>query len=150
MTQVKYVHTNIVAQDWKSLSKFYQIVFHCIPVPPERNQSGKWLEKGTGVTNASLKGIHLRLPGHGDSGPTLEIYEYEEMVKTSTRTPNKIGLGHLAFEVQEVKSTLDLIVANGGRAIGKISEHIIDGVGRIEFVYATDPEGNILEIQRWK
>jgi predicted enzyme related to lactoylglutathione lyase len=149
MAEVKYVHTNIVSEDWEKLSKFYQIVFHCLPVPPERVQSGDWLEKGTGVKNASLKGIHLRLPGYGDSGPTLEIYEYEEMVKSVPATANRKGLGHLAFEISDVKSTLDLIIDNGGRAIGEISEHFISGVGKIEFVYAADPEGNILEIQRW-
>jgi len=149
MEKVKYVHTNIISEDWEKLSKFYQIVFHCVPAPPERVQSGNWLERGTGVKNASLKGIHLRLPGYGDSGPTLEIYEYEEVVKSEPPTANRKGLGHLAFEVTDIKSTLDLIIDNDGSAIGEISEHFIEGIGKIEFVYAADPEGNILEIQKW-
>ena len=32
---------------------------------------GPDLEAGTGVPGAALQGVHLRLPGHGPTGPTL-------------------------------------------------------------------------------
>ncbi|WP_228442096.1 hypothetical protein [Chryseobacterium nematophagum] len=57
--EIKYGHTNIITKDWKKLADFYELVFNCIPVPPERNQKGSWLEKGTGVPNAHLQGMHL-------------------------------------------------------------------------------------------
>ncbi len=76
---IRYTHTNIVSNDWKKLVKFYTEVFECSPVPPERNFSGKWLDEGTGVNNASLQGMHLRLHGFDDNGPTLEIYQYENI-----------------------------------------------------------------------
>jgi hypothetical protein len=73
---IEYEHTNIITKDWKALARFYEIVFNCIVVPPIRNYQGKWLEKGTGVFNANLQGVQLRLPGYGDNGPKLEIYQY--------------------------------------------------------------------------
>ena len=45
----KYIHTNIIAKDWKSLADFYQEVFGCIKVMPERNLKGKWIDTGTGI-----------------------------------------------------------------------------------------------------
>jgi len=36
----KYTHTNLIAKDWKRLLAFYQEVFGCIPVLPERDLSG--------------------------------------------------------------------------------------------------------------
>ena len=33
----KYVHTNLVAHDWKRLATFYIEVFGCKPKPPERD-----------------------------------------------------------------------------------------------------------------
>ena len=42
---------------------FYQDVFGCVPVPPERNLSGAALDAATGVSPAHLQGMHLRLPG---------------------------------------------------------------------------------------
>jgi len=35
--KAKYKHTNIVANDWRSLAKFYEDVFGCEFVPPERD-----------------------------------------------------------------------------------------------------------------
>ena len=64
----KYVHTNLVAKDWQALASFYQQLFGCNPVPPERDLSGEMLDAGTGLSGAHLRGVHLRLPGYGENG----------------------------------------------------------------------------------
>ncbi len=79
MQGVRYVHTNLIARDWRALASFYREVFGCVPVPPERDYAGAALEAGTGVPGAALQGVHLRLPGHGSAGPTLEIYTYSRL-----------------------------------------------------------------------
>ena len=61
--QAKFVHTNLVAEDWRSLAAFYQQVFGCEIVPPERDFYGEKLEAGTRLPGAHLRGVHLRLPG---------------------------------------------------------------------------------------
>jgi predicted enzyme related to lactoylglutathione lyase len=147
---VRYAHTNLIATDWRRLARFYEAVFACVPVPPERDQAGEWLERGTGVPGAHLQGVHLRLPGHGDDGPTLEIYSYATMEEKPAPRANRKGLGHLAFEVDNVEATLAAIEAHGGRALGEVTTREVSGVGVLTFVYATDPEGNILEVQRWE
>ena len=84
----KYVHTNLIARDWKQLADFYTRVFGCALVPPERDLAGKWLDDATSVPNAHLLGAHLRLPGYGGTGPTLEIFQYDaEPAKPSTAAP---------------------------------------------------------------
>lgn len=40
---IKYVHTNIIAKDWKRLADFYIQVFNSKPLYPERDLSGKWI-----------------------------------------------------------------------------------------------------------
>ena len=145
----RYTHTNIIATDWRSLADFYVEVFDCVLVPPERDQSGAWLAKGTGVADAHLQGVHLRLPGHGENGPTLEIYAYTQMLDKPTPAANRKGLGHLAFAVDDVAATLEQLLASGGQALGEVVTREVEGVGTLTFVYATDPEGNVLELQRW-
>jgi len=145
----QYTHTNIIAKDWRKLVQFYETVFECVFVPPQRDQSGHWLAKGTGVKDAALQGAHLRLPGFGDKGPTLEIYSYAQMEEKLPPAANRQGLGHLAFSVDNVQKTLEQVIKNGGGALGEVVKRDIAGVGAITFVYATDPEGNILEIQNW-
>jgi len=89
----RYAHTNLIARDWRSLARFYTDVFGCVIVPPERDYSGPELAAGSGVRGARLQGAHLRLPGHGGEGPTLEIFQYSELasalepVANSTMSP---------------------------------------------------------------
>lgn len=146
---VRYAHTNIVAQDWDTLARFYETVLECRRLEPERNQMGDWLEKGTGVPGAVLRGVHLRLPGYGENGPTLEIFSYTAMLEKPEPAANRQGFGHLAFAVEDVGETLRKVLAHGGRALGEIVTTDVPGAGRVTFVYTTDPEGNILELQRW-
>lgn len=149
MLSMKFAHTNIVTSDWKRLVKFYCDVFSCVPIPPERKQSGPWLERGTGVQNAELQGMHLLLPGYGNNGPTLEIYQYNYIERNSAATANRQGFGHIAFEVDDVQATRIAIIDHGGSSIGEMTERNIEGAGRLTFVYMADPDGNILEIQHW-
>ena len=147
--KAKFVHTNIVAQDWRQLSRFYEEVFGCTPVPPERDLSGEWLEKVTGVENAHILGIHLRLPGHGPEGPTLEIFQYNLEKERPAIAVNRPGFAHIAFTVEDVDSALRAVKMSGGSAIGEIVSLEIPGAGTVTIVYATDPEGNIIELQTW-
>ena len=147
---IKYVHTNIISKNWEKLANFYQTVFECKPVPPARDQSGKWLDKGTGLNNAHLKGMHLRLPGYGDNGPTLEIYQYNEMEeKPSKIAANRQGFGHIAFLVADVNLMYNKVLENGGSVLGEITKKEVEGVGLLTFVYMCDPENNIIELQNW-
>jgi hypothetical protein len=54
-----YAHINLIARDWMSLAAFYEQVFGCEPVPPERDLSGPWLDAATGLPGAHLRGMHL-------------------------------------------------------------------------------------------
>ena len=148
--KTKYKHTNIISRDWQILAKFYEEIFGCTRVPPERHLSGAWLEKGTGVTEAEFSGVHLRLPGFTNPGPTLEIYQYSENLSKPNPAANREGFGHIAFEVDDVAKVLQRIRQHGGGAVGDVTTHEVEGVGLLTFVYAADPEGNIVELQSWK
>jgi predicted enzyme related to lactoylglutathione lyase len=145
----KYVHTNLVAQDWRRLARFYQEVLGCTPVPPERNLAGAWLEAATGVRQARIQGIHLRLPGYGESGPTLEIFQYALEAERSPAGVNRPGYGHIAFAVEDVEQARQAVLAAGGSAVGERVSVPISGAGEITFAYMTDPEGNVVELQHW-
>jgi len=144
-----YKHTNIVARDWKALARFYEEAFGCIRVLPERSLTGSWLERATGVRGAEIAGVHLRLPGCGADGPTLEIFQYTRNEAKPPAMANREGFGHIAFEVSDVESALAAVSSHGGNALGEVTTHEVEGVGRICLVYAADPEGNIVELQSW-
>jgi predicted enzyme related to lactoylglutathione lyase len=146
----RFVHTNLVAKDWRKLAQFYQQVFGCTPMLPERNLSGQWLDDCTGVPNAEIRGVHLRLPGYGDEGPTIEVFQYNHMAERSKTTINRPGFAHIAFAVDDVEAAREAVLAAGGGTYGELVHVEIAGAGEITVVYLTDPEGNIIELQRWR
>jgi catechol 2,3-dioxygenase-like lactoylglutathione lyase family enzyme len=145
----QFAHVNLVAQDWERLAAFYERVFGCTRVPPERDLHGAWLEAGTGVPGARIRGIHLRLPGYGPRGPTLEIFQYQPELQPLSTAPNRPGWGHVAFGVEDVAAVRQAVLDAGGRALGELISTEIEGAGAITFAYVADPEGNVIELQRW-
>jgi predicted enzyme related to lactoylglutathione lyase len=145
----KYGHTNLIAKDWRSLARFYQDLFGCTPVPPERDFKGHDLERGTGIPGAELRGVHLRLPGHGAEGPTLEIFNYNVLEEKPDVAVNRPGFGHIAFVVDDVPEARAAVLAAGGRPVGEVVTLTTAAGTRVTWVYVTDPEGNVLELQSW-
>ena len=145
----RYGHTNLVARDWRSLAAFYENLFGCEPVPPERDYRGPDLEAGTAVPGAALRGVHLRLPGHGPNGPTLEIYQYEPELDGLPPVVNRPGFGHIAFQVDDVPEARKTVLAAGGGKVGEVVTLQTSDGRRVTWCYVTDPEGNIVELQAW-
>jgi predicted enzyme related to lactoylglutathione lyase len=145
-----YTHTNIVAADPERLAEFYVEVFDCTVSGPPRHLAGDWLGKGMGLAGAAVDGIHLRLPGHGADGPTLELFRLADTQPGGKAPVDRPGLMHLAFSVDDIEATLAKLLRAGGESLGEIAEAHVEGVGTADFVYARDPEGNIVELQGWK
>ncbi|MBX3735511.1 MAG: VOC family protein [Candidatus Didemnitutus sp.] len=149
MDGVRFGHVNLVAADWRRLVKFYSDVFGCVATGTERDLHGELLERGTKLPGAHLRGMHLRLPGHGESGPTLEIFSYEQNASNAApATPNRVGFGHIAFVVPEVSGAIRSVLAAGGSQYGEAVTTAANG-RKVTWVYMRDPEGNLVELQAW-
>jgi predicted enzyme related to lactoylglutathione lyase len=147
--EIKYVHTNLIAKDWKKLAQFYIDVFECEPTYPERDLFGEWIDKMTGIADVKIRGMHLKLPGY-DHGPTLEIFDYNKASNLQKSSIiNDYGFGHIAFHVTNVEDIIEKIIAHGGSKYGELIVKEIHGMGILKAIYAMDPEGNIIEIQNW-
>ncbi len=145
----RFVHTNLIARDWERLASFYVNVFGCEPVPPERHYKGADLERGTGVNNSELHGVHLRLPGCRADGPTLEIYSYTVLQEAGSPAVNRTGFGHIAFSVNNVAEAREAVLQAGGSSVGEVvTLQVVTGT-KVTWCYMRDPEGNIIELQSW-
>jgi predicted enzyme related to lactoylglutathione lyase len=146
----KYVHINIICKNCTKLADFYVQAFECEPSGKEYELYGDWLKKGASIESAKLKGINLKLPGYGKNGPILEIFQYDEMLEKAEPTAaNREGFGHIAFHVDDLEATLEKMVSNGGNKLGEIVHKEFKS-GTLHFTYATDPEGNVIELQKWE
>jgi len=108
------------------------------------------VDKATGIRGAHIFGMHLRLPGYGDDGPTLEIFQYRSMPEHPSVKPNTPGFTHIAFAVDDVPAAARAVFAHSGFAVGELTVREVPGAGLLTFQYVADPEGNIIEIQNWK
>lgn len=143
----RYVHTNIIARDSQKLIEFYKNALNCKSIGEKRDLSGEWLDKLTGLENAHLTGEHLCLPGYGAEKPTLEIFSYDDMIENGHSKINQCGVAHIAFEVEDVQASLKSVLEAGGSQIGEIVKAEYENGVKAVFVYATDLEGNIIELQ---
>ncbi len=144
---VRFGHVNIVARDWRRLVAFSCACLGCTALEPVRDLTGPVIDAGLGITGARINGVHLRLPGWGDDGPTLEIYRYEPLIDQPASV-RRTGFGHLAFQVDDILATQQAIVAAGGGIIGDIVTTAA-GARMVSWCYVSDPEGNAIELQRW-
>lgn len=146
----RYVHTNIIAKDAIQLIDFYKTVLHCKSINETRDLSGEWVDSLTGLNEAHISGEHLLLPGYGKDHPTLEIFSYDSLAESIESEVNRPCIAHIAFEVDDVEATLAEIINAGGSRIGEVVNTKYPNGQEAVFVYARDPEGNIIELQSWK
>lgn len=145
----KFGHVNVTGRDWRRLAAFYTELFGMELVPPERDYVGPDLEGATRIAGAHLTGAHLRLPGHGPAGPTLEIYQYDTVELAGETRVDRAGWGHIAFQVPDVPASLEAVVAAGGDRYGTVVTLTTADGRHVTWCYATDPDGNLIELQAW-
>ena len=146
---IRYAHTSLVANEWRRIVKFYCEVFGCVPVGGERNRKGPEVDALTGVKETRVQGQHLRLPGHGENGPTIEIFQFNKNETAQPPSLMRPGLAHLAFEVPDIEAKRKEVHAWGGKDYGQLVTLDIPGEGKLSVLYVCDPEGNIIELQKW-
>lgn len=144
--KARYAHTNMIVNDLPKMVAFYRDVFGFTDAEPERAQSAPALEKLTGIPGASIRVQHLRYPGDtGSQGPTLEIICYTQQLPLEKPAANRPGLRHLCFTVEDVGAAFAAVIAAGGSSLGDVVRTENPRAFN-HIVYATDPEGNILEL----
>ncbi|MDH3856841.1 MAG: VOC family protein [Gammaproteobacteria bacterium] len=141
---MKFTHVSIVARDTNKLADFYKEVFRCEDLFPRDHMSGEALSRGNGVPNAEIFGAWLSLPGV--DGPFLEIFQYKNFEDCQPLAVNRRGIGHISFDVEDLKVTYDAVIAAGGSAESEITRFESDSP--FDYVYMRDPEGNILDLKQ--
>ena len=138
---LKYCHVGIVSKDWRALSRFYQEVFGCRPLDPERHNTAA--DKVLGVEGGQIHGEHVMVPGYGDEGPTLEIMTLMPSGQEAGEHAYDYGYAHICFEMDDTRPVLEKLLQHGGSILSTWPDPF-----EARCVYCKDPEGNIVEIRR--
>ena len=142
---MKLAHINLVARDADALAAFYVNVLKCEPLREPRMLSGEKVSRGNGIENSEIYSIWLKFPAL--DRPFLEIHEHKVMHDRGQPRVNEPGLGHLSFQMGDIRAVLSEIIQAGGSQIGDITDFGMKDKPYL-IVYARDPEGNILELEQ--
>lgn len=142
---MRLAHINLVARDVEALAAFYVNVMKCDVLRELKILSGENVSRGNGLSNSEIRSIWLKFPGL--ERPFLELHEHVVPHHRDQPKINEPGLGHLAFQIEDVCSTLTSIIDAGGAQVGQITDF---GTPEVPYLiaYARDPEGNVLELEQ--
>lgn len=147
--KTRYLHTNLTVRDLDRQVAFYRDVLGFTVSVPEKTYGGDRVSRLTGVKDASMRVVFLRFPGCGEDGPQLELICYEQQVEGQPGVANRGGFRHIALAVDNSAEAHAAVLAAGGGSVGEVvSQQLKDGRVAAN-VYATDPEGNIIELKQF-
>lgn len=142
---MRFDHVKVVARDVARLAEFYERAVGCHPLTPVMELSDHALTRGLGAPGAVVRVVWLGMPGYEEGGPALELYR----VVGGTGEPEwayRPGQGQLSFQVDDVESTMEEVIAAGGSLLGEMADWETPSGNRARFVYLRDPEGNIVDL----
>lgn len=144
--KVKYVHTGLIARDWRRMVAFYVEVFGFTRTDNHIDASGEIAEELTNIPEVAIRGTHLGFPGC--PGVTMEILEYAPPAyRAGESAVNDQGFTHLAFEVASIPEVLEKMRAHGCDTLGEEARMECPDGRTLTLVFARDPEGNVIELQ---
>lgn len=143
---MKIDHLNIVVADLERAAYFYETVFG-MKRGFAATLEGGWIEKVTGLAGARAQCLFMETP---TGGARLELIRYDAPAGLEfwqNGKPNTMGLRHLAFEVADIKATLEKVREFG---IDPISEPVevpfkVANLGRKWLAYFHDLDGTLIE-----
>ena len=140
---MRFDQVKILARDLEALASFYEEALDCVTVVPIQ-AIDQVAARGVGVPDAGVTLTVLRLPGRGDHGPVLELYEVDGQVPADWSY--RPGQGQLAFEVEDLETSIGKVMASGGSSLGEVVEWQAPSGAVARFVYMRDPEGNVIDL----
>ncbi len=141
---IRYKHTNLIAKDWRALSGFYQRALNLTAIGQRRDLSASGWDRLTGIPGAHITGEHLKLPGRGRDAGDLFLRRGAPGCQGLSRA----GFAHIAsrWTTYAGRWTGCWRRAAARRARVVSVEYPLDVTAT--FVYAKDPEGNLIELQK--
>lgn len=144
---MRFGHVNLVARDLDRIAGFYCKVLGCAEIGGRRLLSGEKVARGNGLAGGRIEAVWLSLPGMGAGGPFLEIFQFGQGAEAPVPPVDAPGLGHLSFEVEDIRATMAQIIAGGGTAQGEVTD-LGEAGAPVLCVYMRVPEGNLVELEQ--
>lgn len=135
-------HINIVVSDLNSATEFFQLLGFEQGISASLDSN--FLGQVTGIVGASGRFSAL----HHPSGGTIELLEFEANLpaEKNISSANLTGIRHLAFSVDNIEKTVEMLKANGVKFLSPIQTW--EKTGK-KLVYFLGPDNILLELAEY-
>jgi len=133
-------HTGIVVSDLVKESQFYLTLG--FKEVSRAIEEGEFISQVTGIEEVKIEWIKMTAPDKN----LIELIKYHSHPMNSAvkNSPsNKLGCSHIAFTVENINETCNIIAGYGGSIVNNPATSTD---GKVKVAYCHDPEGVLLEI----
>ena len=143
----RFRHVAIIVEDLDRMVEFYTRVLG-LELKRQFEIESEEFREGIGIEDAKARGAHLMVP---DSNIEIELFQFihSQGVKEKASIANMIGYRHIAFIVDDLDKSFEILKGNGVEFFSDpITVNEPESVRGFRFVYFRDPEGNIIELNK--
>ena len=133
-------HTGIVVRDLIKTANFYRALGFVDD--NKASEQGEFIDQVTGLKNTKLEWVKLKSP----DGYVLELLQYHshpESAEITQQKSNKLGCSHMAFGVDNIEKTCEIIEKMGGSIVNPPA---LTDDKKVKVAYCHDVEGVLMEI----
>jgi len=133
-------HTGIVVRNIEEAANFYRALGFIDS--NKAIEEGEFIDQVTGLKNTKLEWIKLKAA----DGYLLELLQYHSHLETKEvikQKSNKLGCSHMAFGVENIEKTCELINKLGGSIVNPPA---LTNNNKVKVAYCHDLEGVLIEI----
>lgn len=142
MTYVKGIeHIGVAVDDLEAVAQFF-VDLGLERVAEASSIEGEWIDTVTGLHGARSDVAFLRT---ADGTGTLELGKFHEPVAEQgpePSAPNRPGIRHLAFRVEDLDGLLGVLRSKGIETVGGVADY----GSFFRLCYVRGPEGLIVEL----
>jgi catechol 2,3-dioxygenase-like lactoylglutathione lyase family enzyme len=135
-----FVHTGVVVDDLTAAVGFFTTLgLQCSdPFVVE----GEWVDRILGLSAVRVEGVMVRTPDGTDALELVKFHEPPAEPDGQPAPPNRRGIRHVAFAVDDVRAVVERLRTSGWDTVGEI----VDYQGMFLLCYVRGPEGLIIEL----
>ena len=106
---LRFIHVNLITDNWEKLCEFYKDKFGCTDTGDIKDHSGTYKSKVIGIEGVHVVGRHILLPGFYETYPTLEIFTYNIKGAQSPQSESELGINCIGFSSASDSENFHLI-----------------------------------------
>jgi catechol 2,3-dioxygenase-like lactoylglutathione lyase family enzyme len=135
-----FVHIGLVVEDLDETVRFLSLLgFDC---GEPGTFGGGWIDRIIGLEDVTVEVVMARGPDGSDVFEVVRFQSPSAETQERAPAPNRPGLRHVAFKVDDVRGVVDRVREAGWETIGEI----VDYEGMFLLCYVRGPEGLIVEL----